>query len=222
MHIDLSQREAASLVIGDAIVEYSVTGEIPPRIANHLPGTAPSECYPCAGDDQWIALSIGSDDEWARLCGAMERPELTGDARFATIVGRMRNREELDTLIGEWTAGFEKAPLMATLQGHGVTAGAVFNPRELFVDPHLRDRGFWESVEDYSAGHQEYYGRPIHLSDTPYGTRLPTPQLGQHNREILGGLLGLDDAELDELEAQEVIGTAPVLTAEGGIAGRAS
>lgn len=222
VHIDLSQREAATLVIGDAIVEYSMTGEVPPRIANHEPGAVPSECYPCSGDDQWIALSVRGDGDWARLCEAMGRPELIADDRFATIVGRLRNRAELDTLIGEWTRGLDKTALMAELQGRGVAAGAVFNPRELFADPHLRDRGYWETVEDYSAGTQEYYGRPMHLSATPFATRMPTPKLGQHNREILGGLLGLSEAELDALEADEVIGTEPLLTAEGGMARRKS
>ena len=222
VHVDLSQREAATLVVGDSVVEYSLTGRVPARLANHEPGAVPSECYPCAGEDEWIALSIRGDREWASLCEAMERADLASDIRFATIVARIRNREALDDLIGDWTARFEKMALMSLLQSHGVTAGAVMNPRELFRDRHLRDRGFWEPVDDYSAGPQEYYGRPMHLSEIPYGTRLPTPKLGQHNREILGGLLGLSDAEVDELTAEAVIGTEPILTAEGGMARRTS
>lgn len=222
LHIDLSQRETATLVIGDAIVEYSLTGQVPPRIGNHEPGSTPSECYPCVGEDEWIAISISSDAEWLRLCEAMGQVDLASDIRFATIVGRMRNREAVDELIGEWTARFEKMELFKLLQSHHVTAGAITNPRELFQDPHLRKRGFWEPVDDYSCGPQEYYGRPMHLSENPYGTRTPTPKLGQHNREILGNLLGLSDSQLDQLTTEGVIGTEPILTAEGGMARRAS
>jgi crotonobetainyl-CoA:carnitine CoA-transferase CaiB-like acyl-CoA transferase len=221
VHIDLSQREAATLVIGDAIVEYSLTGRDRPRQENHELGAVPSDCYPCAGEDQWIAITVRSDRDWGALCEAMDRPDLvTGD--YATIVGRMRHRESLDSLVGAWTSTFDKLALTELLQSHDLTAGPVLNPRELFRDQHLRERGFWEAVEDYSAGPQEYYGRPIRLSETPLGTRLPTPKLGQHNRQILGGVLGLSDAELDRLEADGVIGEEPILTAEGGMARRSS
>ncbi len=218
MHIDLSQREAATLVIGDAVVEQSLTDEEPPRLGNHERGRLPSQCYPCAGDDQWVAISIGSDHEWAALCAAMDRPEAANDERFATIVARSRHRDEVDRLVGGWTAKHDKQELMADLQSRGVTAGAVLNPRELFRDAHLRERGFWESVTDYSAGPQEYYGRPMRFSATPYGTRTPTPQLGQHTRQVLHDLADVSEAELDALEAEGVIGTEPMLSAEGGIA----
>jgi crotonobetainyl-CoA:carnitine CoA-transferase CaiB-like acyl-CoA transferase len=221
VHVDLSQREAATLVIGDAIVEYSLTGVVRPRQENHESGAVPSDCYPCRGEDEWIAIAIRSDRDWAALCEAMQRPDLA-EGTYATIVGRMRNRGTLDALVGEWTATHDKVALTALLQSHGLTAGPVLNPRELFRDPHLRDRGFWEPVNDNSAGEQEYYGRPIHLSETPLETRQPTPRLGQHNREILGGLLGLGEAELDALEAEGVIGEEPILTAEGGMARRSS
>jgi crotonobetainyl-CoA:carnitine CoA-transferase CaiB-like acyl-CoA transferase len=217
MHIDLSQREAATLVIGDAVVEQSLTGQEPPRTGNHERGRMPSQCYPCASDDQWIAISIGSDRQWAALCTAMDRPEAGSDERFATIVARSRHRDEVDELIGEWTAQHDKQELMVDLQSHGVTAGAVLNPRELFRDAHLRERGFWEPVTDYSAGPQEYYGRPMRFSGTPYGTRTPTPQLGQHTRQVLRDLVHVSEAELDALEAEGVIGTEPVLSADGGM-----
>jgi crotonobetainyl-CoA:carnitine CoA-transferase CaiB-like acyl-CoA transferase len=217
-HIDLSQREAASLVVGDAIVECSMTGRAPGRLGNHEPGTAPQEFYPCRGEDEWIAISVSGDAEWAALCSAMERPELIRDSRFQTIIGRLRNRAELDQVLGEWTAQLEKKALMRLLQQWGVAAGAALNPRELFGDPHLRQRGFWERVVDYSDGSQDYYGRPMRLSLTPLSTRMPAPQLGQHSRQILGEILGLSADELDALEDQRVIGTRTVLTSEGGIA----
>jgi crotonobetainyl-CoA:carnitine CoA-transferase CaiB-like acyl-CoA transferase len=220
MQVDISQREAATMVVGQELVEYSLTGRIPPRLGNHERGRIPSDCYPCAGDDQWVAISIGSDTNWAGLCRAMQRPDLIDDQRFHTIVQRMRHRAELDNIISSWTTRHQKDWLMATLQAWQVPAGAVLNPRELFSDPHLRRRGFWEAISDFSAGPQEYYGRPYRSSLFNFKTRTPTPTLGQHNRQILGGLLGLTDDELDSLEADGIIGTKPILSAEGGIAHR--
>jgi crotonobetainyl-CoA:carnitine CoA-transferase CaiB-like acyl-CoA transferase len=220
MEIDISQREAASLVIGRELVEYSLTGRNPPRLGNHEPGCAPSDCYPCLGEDEWVAISIGSDAEWAGLCDAMHRPSLAQDRRFQTIVGRLRNREELDEIIAIWTRTLPKREVCELLQSCGVPAGAALNPRELFTDIHLRSRGFWERTEDYSAGEQVYYGRPYRLPESELGTRLPTPKLGQHNRYVLETILGLPSAEVDNLEAEGIVGTKPILTAEGGMAGR--
>ena len=217
MHIDLSQRETASLVVGDALVEYSLGGH-PVRLGNHEPGASPSECYPTAGEDRWVAISIRSDGDRVRMAEAMGSPELATDARFASIIGRRRHRAELDAAIEGWTRQQDHREAMALLQQSGIAAAAVLNPRELFQDPHLRARGFWEATSDYSSGEQEYTGRPMRLSATPYGGRTPTPGLGQHNREILGELLDLDDAELDALEADGVIGAEPILSASGGMA----
>ena len=217
MHIDLSQRETASLVVGDALVAHSLGGH-PARLGNHEPGANPSDCYPTRGEDRWVAISIRSDDDWARLCEAIDQPELMTDSRYVSIVGRRRHRAELDALIGRWTSQLDHQTAMERLQRLGIAAAAVLNPRELFRDKHLRQRGFWESTTDYSAGEQEYTGRPMRLSQTPYGGRTPTPGLGQHNREILGELLGMEDTELDALEAESVIGTEPILSASGGMA----
>ncbi len=219
LHIDFSQREAASLVVGDSLVEYSLTGVLPERRGNHEPGAFPSGCYPCAGEDRWIALSIRNDEEWARLCRAMRRPALIDDSRFATLIARKRQGNKLDIIISEWTAQYEHYALLALLQDSGVIAGAVLNPRELFQDPHLRARGFWERVEDPSAGTQEYYGRGYRLSLATIATRNPTPTLGQHNQDILGGLLGMGAEEVEALEQEGVIGTRPLLSESGGMAG---
>ncbi len=217
MHIDLSQRETASLVIGAALVEQSLGG-IPVRQENHELGRSPQDCYPTMGQDCWVAISVRGDADWGRLARAIGGERLADDRRFTSIVGRRRNRARLDEVISGWTGQRSHEDVMAELQGCGVAAAAVFNPRELYHDPHLRERGFWEPVSDYSSGEQEYTSRPMRLSRTPFRTRRPTPKLGQHNREVLSELLGLEAAELDALEAEGVIGNAPILSASGAMA----
>ena len=218
IHVDLSQREAASLVVGDSLVEQSITGVTPPRLGNHEPGAQPSECYPCAGEDRWIAIVVRNDMEWASLCEAIGRPELAAHPDYGTIIARRRNRPAVDEVIASWTCAREPSDALAALQAAGVPSGAVLTPRELFQDPHLRARGFWERVEDPEAGAQEYYGRPWRISGLTVGTRRPAPLLGEHNREILGGLLGLSNEDINQLESEGVIGTQPLLAASGGMA----
>jgi crotonobetainyl-CoA:carnitine CoA-transferase CaiB-like acyl-CoA transferase len=210
VQLDISQREAASLVVGRELVEYSLTGALPPRLGNHDIGAVPSECYPTAGDDQWVAIAVENDAEWAGVCRAIDRVDLIFDPRFATVLGRSRNRGELDALIGAWTSSRDKLHVMQVLQSWGVTATAVLNPRELFREPHLRMRGFWEAVDDRSAGRQEYYGRPYRFSGTLIGTRTPTPRLGEHNHYILNTLLGMSEADIADLEREGVVGTEPL------------
>jgi crotonobetainyl-CoA:carnitine CoA-transferase CaiB-like acyl-CoA transferase len=209
LHVDLSQREAASLVIGRELLEYELTGKTPPRLGNHELGASPADCYPTSGVDEWIAISVQSDTEWAALSRIIGRPELVQDSRFATLIARRRNKKELDQILADWTRTRKKEEAMAELQSVGVPAGAVFNPRELFINSHLRQRQFWEAVDDSSAGRQEYYGRAFHLSGTELKTRLPSPRLGEHNRIILTELLQMTGDEIDALERDGVIGTTP-------------
>jgi crotonobetainyl-CoA:carnitine CoA-transferase CaiB-like acyl-CoA transferase len=173
-------------------------------------GAWPSDCYPTKGEDQWIAISVQNDSQWAAVCRAIDRPELVHDPRFASVVSRKRNKPVLDQELGAWTSNLDKVDAMEALQKEGVAAGAVFNPRELFQNAHLRQRGFWEAIEDPSAGRQEYYGRPYRMSGIELTTRLPSPKLGEHNRLVLGGLLHMDISEIEELENDGVIGTTPL------------
>jgi formyl-CoA transferase len=124
----------------------------------------------------------------------------------------MKNHDAIDPIIAAWTAGLSKTEAMERLQHAGVRAGAVFNARDMHLDPHAKARGLLEPVEfppERGIGKRVIIGRPWRLSRTPLATRGPGPTLGQHNREILQGILGYDDVRYAEMEQAGVIGTQP-------------
>ncbi|MBI3304402.1 MAG: CoA transferase, partial [Deltaproteobacteria bacterium] len=87
-YIDLSQREACAMLLPEALMEYAMNGTQPPRNGNRDPYMAPHGVFRCKGADRWVSIAVGSDDEWRRMCAAMDRAELAADPRFTTLAAR--------------------------------------------------------------------------------------------------------------------------------------
>jgi crotonobetainyl-CoA:carnitine CoA-transferase CaiB-like acyl-CoA transferase len=124
----------------------------------------------------------------------------------------MAHHDEIDGIIATWTKCLPKFEVMERLQAAGVRAGAVFDSRDLNVNRHLRARGFLETVQfppERKIGKRPIIGRPWRLSKTPIAVRGPGPTLGQHNREVVQGILGYSDAQYAELERKGIVGTTP-------------
>jgi crotonobetainyl-CoA:carnitine CoA-transferase CaiB-like acyl-CoA transferase len=207
--IDLSQREVAVTLLGEAVVDYSLSGRVAAPIGNRHPLMAPHGVYPCQGDDLWVAIAVRSDAEWRGLCHAIGQPELAEDARFATLPGRWQNQRPLDEILSAWARGRDHYQAMQLLQDHGVPAGPVLTAGEVIVDPHLEARGFWDTVEHPEAGTYRQVSTPWRLSKSPRRVSSPAPGLGEHNDYVLGELLGLSPQEIAALEVQGIIGTHP-------------
>jgi len=143
----------------------------------------------------------------------MERPDWAADERYSDVLRRIRHREELDTMLAFETRAHDNHELMAKLQAEGVAAGAVMDSEDLLFNEHLKARRFYEVVEhhaDTGMPPLPYAGRPWKLSETPADPPLAAPVMGQHNRQILAGLLGKTDQEIAALEESNVIGYAPL------------
>lgn len=211
--IDISQAQTASSTIPEALMDYAVNGRIRERMGNQDLAMAPHGCYPCRGDDKWIAIAVATDAQWQALCQVLGSPPWGQDARFADGPSRWRHRDELDRLMGEATRAWDQYELMHALQRRGVPAGAVLNNKQLLFDPHLKERRFYEVVSHHpSTGMPPlpYPGRPWKLSGTPAGTRHAAPIMGEHNRLVLSEVLGMPPAALEGLEKEGVIGYRPV------------
>jgi crotonobetainyl-CoA:carnitine CoA-transferase CaiB-like acyl-CoA transferase len=208
-YVEVSQRENLINVIGEYIVGHSMSDREPPRRGNRHSSMAPHDCYPCAGDDQWVTIACEDDAQFAALCGAMGQPELAADERFADVVSRYRNQDTLDGIISGWTRGLTKEEVSEALQAVGVPASPVLSVPEVFADPHLRARGFYESVSHSVAGVWEVEGPHWRLSESPGHVRLPAPAFGEHNSYVLGELLGLSAEEMAALEREGVTGATP-------------
>ena len=211
--IDISQTQTCSATIPEALLDWTVNGRVAERIGNEDPALSPHGCYPCAGDDRWIAIAVDSDDAWQALCRVMGRPDWAADARYSDALRRVRHRVELDKMLAFETRAHDNHELMASLQAAGVAAGAVMDSEDLLFNEHLRERRFYEVVEhhpDTGMPPLPYAGRPWKLSGTPAVPPQPAPIMGQHNRELLAGLLGKTGDEIAALEEAQIIGYAPL------------
>lgn len=208
-YIDLSQAETATSAIGEHVVGYGMTGEIPPRIGNRHPYMAPHGCYRCQGDDAWVTIAVSSDEEWGHLCRAMGNPAWADDEKFADQLSRWHNQDRLDGFITAWTVQRDHYDIMRTLQKAGVACGPVLSGKEILADPHLNERNFLVEMTHPDAGTHPYAGNPIRMSQTPAEFRLPAPCLGEHNTYVLGELLGFSKEEIAGLIEKKVVGNQP-------------
>ncbi len=205
-HVDLSQVEAVAAHLGTAVLEVTTAGLEPAPWGNRHPAMAPHGAFPCQGEDRWCAIAVEDDRQWQALCGAMGRPALAEDSRFATGAARKRAEDALEAEVAAWTRRHEAEAVMARCQAAGVPAGVVQDARELVErDPQLRARGFYVTATHPLVGAFLHEGVVARLGDTPGGVWHAAPRLGEHTREVLGGLLGLGDAELDRYAAAGVL-----------------
>lgn len=212
--IDLSHIEAVIHHVSYAFMDYAMNGRVQRTLGNRHPSKAPNGIFACAPDpeaarpERWIAIAVPSDEAFAALAREMGRPELAEDERFADVVSRHRNQHELEPLIEEWTRSRSPRELMERLQAAGVPAAEVVQQEGMREHPHYLARGFWESSTHPAAGTHTYPGPVAKLRETPLHIREPAPMLGQHNHEVLCGLLGVSEEHYRQLEADEIIGIA--------------
>ena len=192
-HIDLSQLEAIAAHMGTSLLTSARS-----PIGNAHPVWSPQGVYRCLGADNWLAISVRSDQEWAALCGVIERPELV--SRGATAADRRRHGDLVDEAIGGWTRTLPADLAAELLQLQGVPAGAVQDGRQLVEhDPQLRARGFYVRREHPAAGAFLHEGLPIRLTRTPGSIRAPAPLLGADTEEVLREVAGYSPPRLVHL-----------------------
>jgi len=204
--IDLAQIETMIPQLGEAFMDYTMNGRIQKSLGNGHPWAAPSNLYPCQGDDRWIAITVTSDDEWQALRRIMGNPSWAADDKFSDNLSRWQNREELDSNLSDWTRGQNDFELMRFLQGEGIAAGPSLDERDCYADPHINDRGFFEEVTQEDCGTHLYPGMMWKMSKTPSKINQPPCMVGEHNEYIYKELLGVSDEEYAELEREGHIG----------------
>ena len=204
--VDAALTESCLAIQESTIPDYDVGGVVRGPSGTRLERIAPSNIYRSA-DGSWVVIAANQDTVFRRLCAAMKQPELATDDRFANHVARGRNQDELDKIIGAWAAERQPGEIIDTLSAAGVISGPINTVAEVVEDPQLKARGML--VEHFD----ERINRPVLgpgivpvLSETPGSVRNAGPaRPSQHNDEIYRGLLGLGDAELDDLRDKGVL-----------------
>ena len=207
MYIDTSQIEAGANFLAMPILDYTVNGRIWNGTGNQHPHAAPHGAFPCRGADRWCAIAVFSDEEWRAFCDVIGNPEWTRDPKFATSLARKKNEEELNKLVGEWTADFAAEEVVALMQTAGVSAGLVNKPQDLFEDPQLKHRQHFQFMEHPVIERHAYHAPAYRLSETPFEARMPAPCIGQHNEYVFKEIVGMSDDEIADLLAEGVITT---------------
>jgi crotonobetainyl-CoA:carnitine CoA-transferase CaiB-like acyl-CoA transferase len=209
-HIDLSQVEACTLFVGDAVTGWTLAGVDRGRIGNAHPTRAPHGIYPCL-DDGWIAIDCQTDGQWATLARLIGRPDWAeAGSPCAQTAGRLEQRATIDAAITAWTRSRGHIALMEELQALGVPAGAVLSGPELLADPQLAARGTFLEQDRPGIGVKHYPNQPYRFRFAASPPDRRAPLLGEHTAEVLRGYLGLGDEELAELERDDVTGTLPL------------
>ena len=209
-HVEVPQVEAAMQFIGEHLLHAAATGHVTSRNGNRVPHAAPHDAYPAEGEDEWVAVAVGTDAEFAALCRVIGRPELAGEAHFARLADRLDHQDELDRIVSSWTRGQSKKTAAQLLQAAGVPAAPVQNARDAAESEYLAARNFFTVLDHPEAGRYPHQGMPFHLARTPGGQRTPAPCLGEHTRQILEETLGLTPVEIARMEAAGTTAAVPV------------
>lgn len=214
--IDLGMYQVGVALIPEPILRYQCDGSDWPRVGNHHWWKAPHNVYPAQGRDSWVAISIGSEEQWRHFAGAAGLDRLISDERFDTALNRWRNRQELDRIIAGWTAGLPAEEVMHRLQAVGVAAGPVWNSRDLLTNEHLRQRQFYETVvHPQPIGARPIIGRPFKLASAELRATAAAPRFGEGNRYVLSEVLGLSEAEVERLREAGVVADRPRVAVVG-------
>lgn len=193
--VDSAIFEAVLAYMESMIPEYQIAGYIRERTGAILPNVAPSNVYPTS-DDQMVLIAANQDTVFRRLTEAMDRPELADDLRYATHSARGESQQELDDLIADWTGTMSSDVVLELMEKHSVPAGRIYRAPDMLKDPHFAARESIVRLQHPDFGEFPLQNVAPKLSDTPGQVRWLGPKLGEHNREILGGLLGMDDERI--------------------------
>jgi crotonobetainyl-CoA:carnitine CoA-transferase CaiB-like acyl-CoA transferase len=209
--IEATMVEAALNAAAEIVLEHGAYGTRLMRDGNRGPAGAPQNLYACRGNDRWIAVAVTSDAQWRALVEVMGRPAWAQDHALGTVAGRRAAADRIDGEIGAWCADREARTAADALLAAGVPAAPVSSAATLVANPHLRARGFFQPITHGVVGTHAYPTLPMPVASAayPWFTR-PAPTLGQHTEEVLHDLLGLTDAQIEQLRADGIIGDRPI------------
>ena len=201
--VDVALFESMFNLMEAVIPEYDGAGVIREPSGSTVTGIVPTNTYRCR-DGKYVVIGGNGDSIFQRLMRAAGYAEMADDPRLANNQGRVEHEAEIDSALSSWCEANSLKNILKILEEARVPSGPIYNVEDMFRDEHFIKRGLFEQVE--------INGKPLKipaimpkLARTPGGKRWPGPELGSHNEEILGDLLGLSDSEITSLNEEGVI-----------------
>ena len=197
--IDQAQAEGTLQLLAPAVMDYMNGGRALNRRGNDDPQMSPHGAYPCrppeGRTESWVAIAVATDEQWHNLAG------MIGSEPEQSLAERQARQTEIEATLSDWTAQRSAGEVEATLQAVGISAHALSTTEDAANDPQLAHRNHFRRLPHSLHGETVLEGPRYILSDTPAGPVRPAPQYGEHNAEILTDVLGLSDAEIENLAA---------------------
>jgi crotonobetainyl-CoA:carnitine CoA-transferase CaiB-like acyl-CoA transferase len=202
--VDMALYEAVWRMSGAHLANYGLQGHGRERSGNYFPGVVPAEQFETS-DGHFLVINATTQRAFVKLCNAIGQPELVSDERFTPRNSLGKNHAAIHAILGEWVAKHTLEECQETLDRFGVPATKVYLMEDIVADPHFADRQQVLSIESAEYGHTLQPGIVPVLTATPGRVAHRAPNLGEHNDEILGQLLGMTSAEIDELKAKGLV-----------------
>jgi crotonobetainyl-CoA:carnitine CoA-transferase CaiB-like acyl-CoA transferase len=201
--VDIGMLDAHVAWLANQGMNFLATRENPERLGNQHPNIVPYQVFPTK--DGHIVLSVGNDPTFERFCKATGQEALLADPRFATNAARVGNRQLVTDALTPVMQSRTTAEWVEALEELKIGCGPINKLSEVFADPHVQARGCVVEMPHSSGQSVQVIANPVRLSGTPADYRVPPPQLGEHSAEVLSGLLGMSEAQIEELRGKGVI-----------------
>ncbi len=199
--IDLAQSEATAFMIGASLMEAAASGVDPQPIGNASPWAAPHDCYPCKGEDRWVAIAVENDQQWVALAQILGSG-IDQDPRFKALDDRLKNRDALDKMVSGWTETRDAFEIRDRLQRAGVPCGVVQTGEDLVNDPQLKARGFIVAVDNPRLGRVVLPNFPLQFANAKLTRRWEFPVLGRDTEAVLREVVGYDQEKIAALKSE--------------------
>ena len=204
--VELGQAENVFPFLGEYYLDYLMNGRTHGPMGNRHP-RALQNCYPCAGEDRWVVITVYDNDQWRALCEIIGAPDLASDAELSDHTARRARQDEIDQRIASWTRTQTPDDAMNILQRAGIPAGGVMNQADAFADPQIQSRRFFQEAYQEDCGTHLYPGPLYKMSATPLSIRRGPVMFGQDNEYVYRELLGYSAEEYAAFEAAGHVGT---------------
>jgi crotonobetainyl-CoA:carnitine CoA-transferase CaiB-like acyl-CoA transferase len=201
--IDLSQFECSAAMIGSLLLSSAVDGQVPVRRGNRSDRSAPQGVYPCAGKDNWCALSVETNNQWQALAKLIGQERWATDARFENLAGRQENQNEIDQAISTWSKQYSSQEVEARLRAAGISADRVRRINEV-VNGAAGSTVFSQMAEQ-RVGSMRTTKLPFTLCSVDLPTPASAPSLGEHSGEVLRAWINCSDADIENLKREQVL-----------------